>query len=224
MSINSSSRINSKAAQDFVPVSEVRDGIALLKDGGLRMVLMASSLNFALKSGDEQQAITMQFQNFLNSLDFTCQFFIESRRLDIRPYLESLEERLAVNTNDLLKVQIKEYIGFIKNFTESVSIMTKSFFVVVPYTPAGSISDGARSGVFGKLFGTKSAKEKSAKDLMTFEENKTQLEQRISVVETGLIRCGVKTFPLGTEELIELYYKLFNPGEVEKPIASALTS
>ncbi|MFA6006555.1 MAG: hypothetical protein WC764_02400 [Candidatus Paceibacterota bacterium] len=213
---------NSQAAQDFVPIKEVRDGIAILKDGGLRMVLMASSLNFALKSSDEQQAITMQFQNFLNSLDFTCQFFIQSRRLDIRPYIASLEERLAQNTNDLLKVQIKEYIGFIKNFTETVSIMTKTFFVVVPYTPASNIVTEGPAGMLGGLFGKATAKEKTEKDLMTFEENKTQLEQRVSIAETGLIRCGVKTFPLGTEELIELYYKLFNPGEVEKPITSAL--
>ncbi len=213
---------NSKAAQDFVPIQEVRDGIAILKDGGLRMVLMASSLNFALKSSDEQQAITMQFQNFLNSLDFTVQFFIESRRLDIRPYLASLEERLALNTNDLLKVQIKEYIGFIKNFTESVSIMTKTFFAVVPYTPGNTMVSSGSSGILDALFAKKTSTEKTAAALMTFEENKTQLEQRVAVVETGLIRCGVKTFPLGTEELIELYYKLFNPGEVEKPITSAL--
>jgi len=213
-------KVTSQAAQNFVPIKEIRDGIAVLKDGGLRMVLMASSLNFALKSSDEQQAITLQFQNFLNSLDFTTQFFIESRRLDIRPYLASLEERLAQNTNDLLKVQIREYIGFIKNFTESVSIMTKTFFVVIPYTPAINIGASAEGSFLGGLLGKKSDKEKTEKDMMTFEENKTQLEQRVSIVETGLIRCGVKTFPLGTEELIELYYKLFNPGEVEKPITN----
>jgi len=220
------SNANSKAAQDFVPIKEIRDGIAVLKDGGLRMVLMASSLNFALKSGDEQQAITMQFQNFLNSLDFSCEFFIQSRRLDIRPYMSSLEERLQQNTNDLLKVQIKEYIGFIKNFTESVSIMTKTFFVVVPYTPAGGLAGAGSSStsILDGILGKKSNAEKTAAELATFEENKTQLEQRVGIVETGLVRCGVKTFPLGTEELIELYYKLFNPGEVEKPITSALTS
>jgi len=215
--------VNSKAAQDFVPIKEVRDGIVVLKDGGLRMALMASSLNFALKSGDEQQAITMQFQNFLNSLDFSCQFFIESRRLDIRPYIASLEERQSANANDLLKVQIREYIGFIKNFTESVSIMTKTFFVVIPYSPAISIANSAGSGLIGKLLGSKPSKQQTERELMTFAENKTQLEQRVSIVETGLIRCGVKTFPLGTEELIELYYKLFNPGELEKPITSALS-
>lgn len=212
---------NSQAAQEFVPIKEVRDGIVVLKDGGLRMVLMASSLNFALKSGEEQQAIILQFQNFLNSLDFTVEFFIQSRRLDIRPYIASLEERLASTNNDLLKVQIKEYIGFIKNFTESVSIMTKTFFVVIPYTPAVAIASSA-GGLVSGLLKRGPSKEKTEKDLLTFEENKTQLEQRVAVVETGLIRCGVKTFPLGTEELIELYYKLFNPGEMEKPITAGL--
>ncbi len=200
----------SKASQDFVPIKEVRDGIVILKDGSMRAVVMTSSVNFALKSKDEQDAIVFQFQNFLNSLDFTVQIFVQSRKLDIRPYVGLLEERQKEQINDLMRIQIKEYINFIKKFTEDSNIMTKSFFITIPYTPS-FISTKDKTGIFRKK-----------KDVETkndsFQENLTQLEQRIAVVEQGLIRTGVRTIRLGTEELIEVFYKLFNPGDVERQL------
>ena len=126
--------INAKSSQEFVPIKEVRNGIIVLKDGGLRAVLLASSLNLSLKSSDEQIAIIREFQNFLNSLDFTVQICIQSRRLDIRPYLLTLENRMKDQVEPLLKIQTKEYIDFIRTFTDEVNIMTKNFFIVVPYS------------------------------------------------------------------------------------------
>ena len=203
-----------KATQDFVPIKEIRDGVVILKDGQIRSILLASSLNFALKSADEQQAILMQFQDFLNALDFSIQIFIESRRLDIRPYMALLEQRYKEQTTDLMKLQTREYIEFIKNFTESVSIMTKSFFIVVPYMPP-VLSSGASLNPLKKKATTAS---KVLDATAQFEEHRSQLDQRISVVEQGLVRCGIRVIKLGSEEMVELYYKLFNPGETEKPI------
>lgn len=209
----SDTKQKTKAAQDFVPIKEVRGGVIVLKDDTLVGVLLASSINFALKSGPEQEATLSQFQTFLNSLDFTVQFFVQSRRLDIRPYVALLEERLKAQTEDLMKIQVSEYIDFIKTFTERSNIMTKHFFVVVPYTPPiVDVSKALETKVFGKS--SLSARESQ----IGFEEQRTQLEQRMGVVEQGLIRCGVRTAPLGTEEVIELLYKEFNPGELEKPI------
>jgi len=207
--------VNSKATQEFVPIKEVRDGVVILKDDTMRGVVLASSLNFALKSEDERAAIIAQFQDFLNSLDFPVQIFIQSRRLDIRPYIALLEEQYKEQTNDLMKIQTREYIEFVKKFTESTNIMTKSFFVVVPYDPAILNVSG---GIGGKLFGKKSAVQITDEKQSTFEENRTQLEQRVGVVEQGLVRCGIRVIRLGTEEVIELFYKIFNPGETEKPI------
>lgn len=116
-----------RASQEFVPISDIRDGVVTLKDGSLRAILMASSLNFSLKSDDERAAILYQFQDFLNSLDFSVQISIQSRKLDIRPYVALLEETEKNQVNDLMKIQVQEYIGFIKNFTESHNIMTKHF-------------------------------------------------------------------------------------------------
>lgn len=213
--------IKSGATQEFVPIKEVRDGIVVLKDGTLRAVVIASSLNFSLKSNDEREAILYSFQDFLNSLDFSVQIFIQSRRLDIRPYLALLEQQRKKQVNDLMKIQVEEYIGFIKNFTESTSIMTKHFFIVIPYSPAMLQSkSGSKLPDFSKLFkGRGGSKNKADEEL--FEEYRTQLEQRISVVEQGLVRCGVRVIELGTEEVIELLYKVFNPGEMEKPIQLA---
>jgi|SRR3989344_4825303 len=198
------------ATQDFVPIDDVRDGIVILKDGGMRGILMASSINFSLKSADERQAILLQFQDFLNSLDFSVQIIVQSRRLDIRPYIALLEERYKEQSNDLMKIQIEQYIQFIRSFIESTSIMTKNFFVVIPYD-AAIISSKSKFSFF-------SSKRNKAEEEQNFEEKKNQLEQRVSVVEQGLVRCGVRVAKLGTDEVVELFYKMFNPGETEKPI------
>lgn len=205
---------NAQAAQDFVPIAEVRDGIVILKDGSYRGILLASSINFALKSEDEQTAILLQFQNFLNSLDFSVQFFVQSRKLDIRPYITLLESRLAEQQSDLMQIQVHEYIEFVRNFTEGSNIMAKSFFIVIPYTPP--VLEGVSKSAFA-FFGKK--KKRGGEEKSTgFEEHRTQLEQRVAVVEQGLTRTGVRVAFLGTEEIVELFYKMFNPGEIEKPI------
>ena len=215
---SSSSKVASHSTQEFVPVSEVRDGIVVLKDGSLRAILLASSINFALKSEDEQTAFIVQFQNFLNSLDFSCQIFIQSRMLDIRPYIATLEIAYKKQLDDLMRIQIREYIEFIKSFTEAANIMTKNFFVVVPYAPAAITSLSGSGGLASKLpFGNKKGPSVDESN-RTFEEKVSQLEQRIGIVQQGLVRCGVRTVQLGTEEAIELFYKLFNPGEEGKPM------
>ncbi len=185
----------------------------ILKDGSMRAVVLATSINFALKSTEEQESVIYQFQNFLNSLDFTVQIYVQSRKLDIRPYVALLEDRLRAQTSDLMKIQISEYIMFIKGLTEGSNIMTKSFFLTIPYAPA--INAGRNlSNMLKKKDDATNQKNKND----DFEEIKNQIEQRISVVEQGLSRCGVKVARLGSEELVELFYRIFNPGDAEKPI------
>lgn len=213
-----------KSSQDFVKIKEVRDGIVILKDGGLRAILMASSINFALKSEENQIAIIEQFQNFLNTLDFSVQIVVESRRFDIHPYIALLEERYQKQKNELLKLQTHEYIGFIKKFTENTNIMNKVFFIVVPYTPAilemgqggGGFGASLRKGLPGGGKGDTSA----GAGKTSFEQHQSQLEQRVSVVEQGLTRTGVRVAQLGTEEVVEVFYKLFNPGETETAVTT----
>lgn len=201
------------ATQQFVPIKEIKEGVVFLTNGQMAGVLMTSSLNFALKSYDEQQSILYQFQNFLNSLDFPVQICVHSTRLDIKPYLNLLEEQRKIQTNDLMKIQVHEYIQFIRTFTEDNQIMTKSFFVVVPFVPP--VLGGGNNPV-KKMFG-KNKEYKNEKNEV-FDEYRIQLEQRVAVVEQGLKRCGVDAVWLGTDELVELYYRYFNPGDVERPM------
>lgn len=207
--------LNAKATQEFVPIKEVRDGIIVLKDGELRAIILANSVNLSLKSDDEQKATILQFQSFLNTLDFSIQISVQSRRLDIRPYLLLLEDRMKIQNEPLLKLQTKEYIDFIRKFTEDVSIMTKSFFVVVPYAHTVLKSN---SGILGRLFTRKNKAEIGIAKQEDFEEKRSQLEERVGVIQQGLSRCGIKSAQLGTEEVVEVFYKVFNPGEVEGKI------
>ena len=202
-----------KTTQEFVPIQEIRDGVVILKDGSMRAIILASSLNFALKSGDEQNAIISQFQNFLNSLDFSVQIFIQSKKLDIRPYIALLEERYKEQMTELMKIQTREYIEFIRTFVENSNIMTKGFFIVIPYLPP--LMTASKNSVYNM---SSKGKTNTILENEKFEEYRSQLEQRVGVVEQGLVRCGIRVAELGTEEVVELYYKIFNPGETEKPI------
>lgn len=200
--------VSATPAQQFVPVREVRDGIVVLKDDSLCAVLLVSSINLSLKAYDEQRAVLLQFQNFLNTLDFPIEIVIQSRRYDVRPYILTLENRLREQNEQLLQVQTREYIEFIQSFSDQVNIMRKSFFIVIPYIPPILTQS---SGV-GKIFSV-FKKKQAAESVTDFEEQRTQLEERMSVVEQGLTRLGLRIVQLGTQEVIELMYKTFNPGE-----------
>lgn len=197
--------------QDFVPLRDIKDNVVILKNGQMFMVLLASSINFALKSSEEQEAILRQFQAFLNTIDFSLQFYIQSRRLNIDPYLKLLEERESKQDNNLMRIQLREYMQFVKTFTTEVEVMSKSFFIIVPYTPTAANLQSNLSD-FKKMIG---GKKNVYFDDKNFTEHRLQLEQRTTLVEQGLARVGVRTIALQNEELVELYYHIFNPGDAE---------
>lgn len=199
--------------QDFIPIKEIRDGIVVLRDGSLRALLLASAINISLKSADEQQALVMQFQGFLNSLEFPIQISVQSRRHDIKPYLLTLERRIEQQHEELLRLQTREYIEFIKWFTDSVNIMSKKFYVVIPYTGSAKQKSGGILDMFSK-------KEKKSfrNEAQRFEEQRSQLEQRIAIVKGGLSQFGVRSEQLNTEQSIEVFYNMFNPGETHRNI------
>lgn len=195
---------STSSTQDFVPIRDVKNGVVILKNGQLCKILLASSINFALKSRDEQQAILFQFQNFLNTLDFSLQIYVQSRRLNIEPYLSTLKSLESIQYSDLMRVQLREYIEFIRTFTTEVDVMSKNFFVVIPYTPPKLD--------FKKSF-TTILSQGRAVETNTQDEQRLQLEQRQTVVEQGLNRIGVRTIALRDEELVELFYHIYNPSD-----------
>lgn len=206
--------IDAHATQDFVPVQEIRDGIVVLTSGELRAMVLVNPINLSLKTSDEQAAVFSQFMGFLNSLDFSTQIVVQSRRLDITPYLLMLENKYQTQTEPLLKIQTKQYIEFIKDFTDQNSIMTKNFIIVVPY--GGGEINLPKSGLFGKLFG--SQKTNTVAEKKAFEEMRTQLDQRIGLVQGGLASCSLTSTLLNTDEATDVLYKVFNPGDRRKAI------
>ncbi len=204
----------SKPTQAFVPVQEVRNGVIILKTDGYRGVLMCSSTNFSLKAEDEQRAIIGGFQNFLNTLDFSVEIVVHSRKMDIRPYLALLESRMEAQSSEMMRLQLREYVSFIRSFMDSAEIMTKLFYVVVPYTPA--IASAVASAV--PFLKKNAPAEVPNGGIDNFDEHRVQLEQRMALVAGGLGSAGIRAQPLGTEEIIELLYRSFNVGETESPI------
>lgn len=211
-------------SQKFVPIKEIRDGVVVLMTGEMRAVVMATPINLGLKSADEQEATIMQFQNFLNSLEFAIQIQASSRRLDIRPYLLSLENRLDQIPEELMRIQTKEYIEFIRWFNESYNVMTKYFYVVVSFA-GGGLSQQSQTNFLSGIFGSKKETKSGPainNQMKQFEEYRSQLEQRLAVIIGGLTNMGIQSRQLETAELIELYQTTFNPGELHSA-AGALT-
>lgn len=195
------------STQKYVDAEEIRDGVIVLKSGALRSVLLVSSLNFDLKSNEEQEALIGQYQNFLNSLDFPLQIVVSSRRFNIAPYLERLKNEEAEQQNELLRFQISEYKSFIKNMTEVANIMSKFFYVVVPFSPV----EDKKSGMLGTLSGIFQPKKTIGLKGERFETYKSQLFQRVEHVTSALSGTGVRVTRLNTEEIIELLYNSYNP-------------
>ncbi len=189
------------STQEFLEIKEIKEGVVVLKNKSLRGVLMVSSLNFALKSDDEQQAIIYQFQSFLNSLDFSVQIVIQSRILNITGYLEKLKKLETTQKNELMKIQTSNYRKFINELIATRQVLTKSFFIIVPFTLIEMPKIGTRQEV-------KFDEEK-------FQRAKSQLWQRMEFVASGLRRCGLKCTFLDSLELTELFWSLYHPEESE---------
>jgi len=194
------------STQDFLQFDQIRDGVIILKNKGLRMILMVSSLNFALKSIEEQNAILCQFQNFLNSLDFSCQILVQSRRLNITGYLEKLDDIAEKEKNELLKIQIVEYKKFIEQIVKGGSIMQKTFYAVIPF----SITESQTGDEAKKMPKIPTLTEE------VFQRSKNQLFQRAEFVILGLKSCGLQAVPLTNLEISELFWALHHPEEAER--------
>ncbi|OGZ71132.1 MAG: hypothetical protein A2904_00240 [Candidatus Staskawiczbacteria bacterium RIFCSPLOWO2_01_FULL_33_9] len=201
------------ATQEFLEIKDIREGVVLLKNNAIRGILMVSSINFALKSDEEQSAIIYAFQTFLNSLDFSCQIVIQSRNINITPYLDGLKDLEEKQTSELLRQQTASYREFIKNLVKGDMIMTKNFYVVVPYSLMEVLGVGAVAKQFNFLK-TKKEQEEQMKD-DDFQRCKSQIWQRMEFLAMGLRRCGLEAIPLTTPELIELFWSIHHPEQAE---------
>jgi hypothetical protein len=194
--------------QKFVEVKEIRESVAIMKDNSLKAVCICSSINFELLGTEEQEAVIARFQEFLNSLDFSVQIIIASRHFEIENYLNQIKELEKKQINELLRVQTSEYINFVKSFVEFANIMNKSFYMVIPFKLVEVREESFVGKVKNIITAQKPKKQKF--ELEKFNQYKTQLNQRVSLITQGLQTLGIKAMPLNNEQLTELFYEFYN--------------
>lgn len=200
-----------QSTKELVTIADIKDSIVLLKNGSLRAVIEVSAVNFELRSEEEQTGILQNFQRFLNSIDFPLQMIVNSRQLNMDEYLKKVDAVAESATNELLKIQAIEYSKFVKELLELSNIMTKHFYVVLPFyvyeTPSKSGFMESVKGIFGS---SKTVQEIKPEQLETY---RTQLMQRAELILDGLIGIGLKARLMEGQEINNLYYSLYNPGE-----------
>lgn len=194
-------------AQKYLFVSTVRDDTIVLKNGGLRAVLMTSSINFSLKNEDEQKGLLQGYISLLNSIDFPIQIVVQSRKLNIDDYLVKIDKRIKEVQNELLRLQLIEYKKYIVELLTIGEIMSKKFYVVVPYEPGSS----GKKGFFTQLSEVFTSTNVISLSKQKFEQYSGELERRVSLVQSALGGMGLKAVRLDTQGLIELLYNSYNP-------------
>ena len=156
----------------------------MLPGGRYRMVLTVSPVNFELKSEDEQDAIIDTYESFLNSVGCPLQILIRTREIDMDKYLAELDEQLSDETEATYKTQLKNYDGFIRSLITTNKILTRLFYVIVPYDAAAKVD---------------------------FESAREQLSLRVDIVQKGLSRLGMHSCELSSLEVLDLFYSFYNP-------------
>lgn len=215
------------STQNSLLLSELREGMVIMSDGSFRAVIACKSINFDLMSSREREGVEYSYQNFLNALYFPIQIFIRSQRVDIEPYLDKLEEIRRNQDNMLLNVLMDDYINFIDILSQEANIMDKSFFVVVPFFPAGDLSGVVEQskGLFDKFFGSAKTVAPTTKiDKAAYDKAKDEIKNRVDSVINGLLQVGIQAVQLNTKQLGELYYNIYNPDTaVREPLADFTT-
>ena len=202
---------NLPSTVSHLPIKEIMDDVVVMKDGTLRAVLLCSSINFILKGEEEQKAIVQAYVQFLNALDFSLQIVVQSRKLNIDGYLNKLDEMSRQQSNELLRVQTADYLSYIKELISMGDIMTKRFYVVIPYSPGAD----KRRGFFERLVSIFSAATSVQLSRTQFTKYLEATEQRVNYIISGLNSLGLKSVRLDTQGLVELYYTSYNPDLME---------
>lgn len=217
MTVKNDKKIASDAStQRYLPFSQIRDNIIIMKDSSSRVVLKCWTINFLLKSVEEQDSIIMSFQRFLNSIDFPIQIMVRSSKLDLEWYLNKLNN-LAVNQqNTLLQNQTYEYIEYLKKLVEVAQIMRKDFYIVVPFdavwdTSVRDLSFVWRFKNFWDSINSWDDLLKIKSQINSLSKTKKWLSQRVNMIKTSLESIWIKAHELEKTELIKFLTQYYNP-------------
>ncbi len=195
------------STQKYLDIAEIRDDLAVLKDGTVRAVVLVSSVNFALKSSDEQEALIQSYIQFLNGLDYPLQVVIQSRRMQIDEYIKRMDTAMLELKNELLRAQMEDYMAFIKDLVQGNDIMSKRFYVVIPYDPLSN----KKKNFWTRLQETLTPGSRIRLSEKQFADRKHELDQRVAQALGSLNSMGISGARLDTQGLIELYYNSYNP-------------
>jgi len=202
------------STQNSLKIAEIRDGIVIMNDGSFRSVVMVKSINFDLMSPQEQEAVEYSYQGFLNSLFFPIQIAVRTQKVDLQPYIERLDKIRTEHDNMLLALLMDDYINYIDVLSQQTNIMDKKFYIVIPYLPYDDVEKALNDSkkFLDNLVGLFGSSEKHVViNEDSLEKAKTELRNRVQAILSGLLQCGIQGLPLDTQELIELYYDVYNP-------------
>lgn len=177
---------NKTSSRSQIAIKGVRDGILILPGNNYRAALEVSSLNFELKSEDEQDAIIDTYESFLNSVGSSLQILIRTREIDMDRYLSDLSERLIDEDQSIYHQQLENYKEFIKSLVQSNKILTRRFYVIVPHLVSGKPD---------------------------FELVKEQLGITVDIVIKGMMRLGMHARQLSSLEVLDLFYSFYNQSQ-----------
>lgn len=193
--------------QRYLDIEEIRDDMVILKDGTVRAVILVSSINFALKSRDEQQGVIQAYMQFLNGLDYPLQVVIQSRKMKIEEYIARMRQASRELKNELLRTQMEDYVRFIQELVAGNDIMSKRFYAVIPYDPLTN----KKKNFWSRASEVLSPGSRIRLSEKQFTERQEELEQRVSQALGSLNSMGLTGVRLDTQSLIELYYNTYNP-------------
>lgn len=177
---------NKTSSRSQIAIKGVCDGILILPGNNYRAALEVSSLNFELKSEDEQDAIIDTYESFLNSVGSSLQILIRTREIDMDKYLSDLSERLIDEDQSIYHQQLENYKEFIKSLVQSNKILTRRFYVIVPHLVSGKPD---------------------------FELVKEQLGITVDIVIKGMMRLGMHARQLSSLEVLDLFYSFYNQSQ-----------
>jgi len=190
--------------QEFVTIEDIRDDLLILQDGSAALIIETTAVNFGLLSEEEQDALIYAYASFLNSLSFPLQISIISKRMDISSYIERISKEEERQTNEIVRERLKRYREFIMSIVKENRVLEKKFYLVIPFS---SIELGIK-GAMGS--GGKRKNLPFSKDYI-LTRAKTSLYPKRDHVLRQLGRIGLKGKPLNTQELVELFYNIYNP-------------
>lgn len=209
-------QIPDTSTQRYLPFSQIRDNIIVMKDNSARVVLKCSTINFLLKSIEEQDAIIMSFQRFLNSIDFPIQIIVKSTKLDIEAYLNKLNTLALKQTNYLLQNQTYEYIEYLKKLIEVAQIMKKDFYIVVAVDSEWDLSvrDLSLIWKFKNFWASINGQDdlmKVKSQIKSLQKHKKSLSNRVNAIKTSLESIWIKANELEKTDLVKFLSEYYNP-------------